>query len=408
MEKKVLVQVNVLGVIADDGIAQQLQESLGRIQGVNFTLRQARNMRSLADIGVKEMPDVLLMDIDGHTPQDATDLQNLIAESPNHLQIFCIFRHENSSLIAKLKGPALARTYTPPFVAQEIVLDVLEVMSEKRRRLLEARSRKGSITAFLSASGGAGATTLATNTAERLVTQFARRVTLLDLDIAFGCAALTLDIEPRMFVTTALSQPERIDPVFIDALLTEHDSGLKVLAAPADAHAGENISVGAIQAVLHALVERCELLVIDLPRLITPWTLEVMKQANPLFIVAHNHMVPLRNARLLIETLRKAGVPKDHIEIINNHSRPGIELQLEQMRETLSGINLHQISSDFATAVKAQDQGMPIASLQRRSSLCRDIEKLAEYLNAAFTGQPQTHPGLFKRMLGQGHRVGGH
>ncbi|SIT65635.1 Flp pilus assembly protein, ATPase CpaE [Ectothiorhodosinus mongolicus] len=407
MEKKVLVQVNVLGVIADQDIAQQLQESLGRIQGVNFTLRPPRSIRSLADIGVKEMPDILLMDIDGHTPQDATDLQRLVAESPDHLRIFCIFRHENSSLIGKLKGPALAHIYTPPFVAQEIVLDVLEVMSDKRRRLLEARARKGSITAFFSASGGAGATTLATNTAERLVSQFGRRVTLLDLDIGFGCAALTLDIQPRTFATTALTQPERIDPVFIEALLTEHESGLKVLAAPADPQAGETISVAAIQALLHALVERYELLVIDLPRLITPWTLEVMKQADPLFIVTHNHMVPLRNTRLLIEQLPRVGVLKERIEVINNHARPGGELHSEHMRETLHNLPIHQVSSDFSTAVRAQDQGAPIHSLQRRSALCRDIEKLAEYLNSSFTGTTQTHPSLFKRMLGQGHRVGG-
>ena len=98
-----------------------------------------------------------------------------------------------------------------------------------------ADTTEAQIFTFLPAVGGAGVTTLAVQTAMLLLNSGARGKTatcLVDLDFQHGACADYLDIEPRLNLGEIEPRPERLDRQLLEVMLSQHASGLAVIAAP--------------------------------------------------------------------------------------------------------------------------------------------------------------------------------
>ena len=78
----------------------------------------------------------------------------------------------------------------------------------------------GRIIGFIGARGGVGSSSLAVNTAYNLARQYDEDVLLIDLDLAFGTAALALNLNPMENVAAALDQPDRLDEVLMERFMT--------------------------------------------------------------------------------------------------------------------------------------------------------------------------------------------
>ena len=105
----------------------------------------------------------------------------------------------------------------------------------RQRRRPIAEATEAQIFTFLPAVGGAGVTTLAVQTAMLLLNSGARGKTstcLVDLDFQHGACADYLDIEPRLNLGEIEPRPERLDRQLLEVMLSQHPSGLAVVAAP--------------------------------------------------------------------------------------------------------------------------------------------------------------------------------
>ena len=88
---------------------------------------------------------------------------------------------------------------------------------------------------FIHASGGAGATTLAVNTAAVLqdhVTEASQNVCLIDFDLQFGLTDLHLDLQLRSNIMDLVQSPQRLDRRMLSSLMVGTPSGLSVLTPP--------------------------------------------------------------------------------------------------------------------------------------------------------------------------------
>src|SRR5690606_34403951 len=91
---------------------------------------------------------------------------------------------------------------------------------------------RGKVIVVTSAKGGSGKTVTATNLALLLTRHEGKRVALVDADLQFGDCCLVLQLEPRFTMVNAAHELHQLDSSMLTTLLTEHPSGLKVLAAP--------------------------------------------------------------------------------------------------------------------------------------------------------------------------------
>src|SRR6478609_7291173 len=90
-------------------------------------------------------------------------------------------------------------------------------------------SRGRQVTVF-SPKGGVGKTTIAVNLAVALSENGANRVALVDLDLAFGDVAITLQLLPTHSIEHAIGSESAVDLPLVEGLLTRHEASLMVLA----------------------------------------------------------------------------------------------------------------------------------------------------------------------------------
>ena len=99
----------------------------------------------------------------------------------------------------------------------------------------------GKLMVFMGAKGGCGVTTLGANFALALAQESARDTLLIDLGLPLGDVAINLGLATEFSLGPALLNPERLDANMLSTLVTKHDSGLWVLAAPTELPGGAGV-----------------------------------------------------------------------------------------------------------------------------------------------------------------------
>ena len=105
----------------------------------------------------------------------------------------------------------------------------------------ENQQVRGPTVTVFSAKGGVGKTTVSTNVAVALA-QMDYKVCLVDLDLAFGDVAITLQLLPEHTIADAVSMQADLDGESLDALLTKYSDNLFALVAPTSPLAKATIS----------------------------------------------------------------------------------------------------------------------------------------------------------------------
>src|ERR1700693_2893967 len=127
-------------------------------------------------------------------------------------------------------------------------------VSHLREVLLRFEQDRGTVTpvgvkkliAVIGAKGGVGTTTVAVNLSVQLAQISRKRVVLLDFARPMGHATLMLDLQPKFTLRDAAQNFDRLDSHLLDGLMTQHKSGLAVLAGIADPNDWSNIALGSI------------------------------------------------------------------------------------------------------------------------------------------------------------------
>ena len=394
--------LKVVALLIHDETCKQIESVLSRIEGINTSIRMAGDDRSLSDIGLSELPDVVIIEVNGQRERDVVDIEKIMEEYGDRIAVFVTTRGDDVETTRRLMRAGVKDVYPQPVQAQEMVIGVSNVIAQKRAMQRGAQGSRGGLTAFINAKGGSGATTLAVNIAYAIKKHSeSASVALIDMDVQFGTAATLLDLKPRSNVMDALKNPERLDSVFLKALMTRHSSGLEVLASPGDLSSYEEITEQAVTQMLHAAVENYDVVIVDMPRIFMPWTYAVLSMAEPVVLVVQNDVPTINDARMLIEKLPLKGVSMHEIEVVNNRAMSKLHtVSISSLKEILHKKRVHRIRNDYDVASKAQNQGVPVIEIDKHSDMSKDIEKFAKDLASSHLGEKESKPGLFKKLFG--------
>lgn len=151
------------------------------------------------------------------------------------------------------------------------------------------------VIACMGTRGGVGTTTLIANTGYILATQYKLPTAIVDLDLHFGALALTHDIEPSRGLQDALSKPDRIDGLFLDRVMTKYAENLYLLSAEEPLHEVTPQDAMAAEKLLQALREKYQIILVDLPHVLTPLTRAVLHSADEVIVVSDMSLASLRD-----------------------------------------------------------------------------------------------------------------
>src|SRR6476620_8965503 len=100
---------------------------------------------------------------------------------------------------------------------------------------------RGTLITVFSPKGGVGKTTLAVNLALALSARGAHRVCLVDLDLAFGDIAITLQLFPARTMADVVHLESGLDFGVLEPLLTTYNESVSALVAPVQPDAKDSI-----------------------------------------------------------------------------------------------------------------------------------------------------------------------
>ncbi|HUB96489.1 MAG TPA: AAA family ATPase, partial [Stellaceae bacterium] len=206
--------------------------------------------------------------------------------------------------IGTVNDVSLFRRLAASGVADYLVKPVSsEILSEALRRAVRNEAeggadgkRRARIHAFIGARGGVGASTMALGVAWLLSQEHKLHTALLDLDLHFGNLALSLDIEPGRGLRQALEHPERTDSLLLASAIVKGEERLPILAAEESLEDELRFDPEGAMAVLEALTQDYDCLVVDLPRSLDGAARHVLSTADSVYIVTDLSLVALRDA----------------------------------------------------------------------------------------------------------------
>lgn len=326
-------------------------------------LRQIQDVRA----------EVVLVDIDPANPERATHAIELIRSTTSDIAIFAVgeMNHPPSIVAAMRAG---AGEYIERNAASEALVDALTRFTATRgkTRTSSGRARVFTVT---NAKGGAGATTVAVNTAVAL--QESQGGVLLVDFAALGHAALHLNVRPSFGLVDALQNLHRLDTSLLEGLLTSCKGGLQLLAGP---QVPATVAPGAAELarLFDLLVANFRYVIVDCSARCDSTMRLLSDLSNAVLLVAQTDVVSLWSAGR-IRTFLEEGTGRDRVRIVLNRYKkiPGFTDQ--DVEAATNGKLLWKLPNNYQAIAPAIDKGNPVV-FQAGEDISRSFRSLAATL----------------------------
>lgn len=248
----------------------------------------------------------------------------------------------------------------------------------------------GRTAAFIGARGGVGASSLAHNVAWAISEQQRVNVSLVDLDLPFGTAALDFNEDPAQSITEALAAADKVDAMFLDRVISRPTERLQLFSAPAKLERTLEIDPESVSLVLDKIRRTGPHIILDLPHLWNGWMNQTLASADDIVIVASPDLSSLRNARHLVEFAVKSrphdAPPFVVLNMVGVPKRP--EIALKDFAEHVGAAVVAEIPFDPAAFGAAMNNGRILMEAFGESKTAQAISALA----ARLTGREPQAP----------------
>ena len=221
--------------------------------------------------------------------------------------------------------------------------------------------------------GGSGATFLATHLAAALARRECDCV-LVDLDLTFGDVAVVCGISvEETFRSIADLAPvaDELPPGRVDEVLWRHPSGFRVLFAPADVAASEQVRPVDVRASIHAVRRACDFVVLDLTRSLEGAARVALDVADQVVVVLQLDVRSFRAAKRAIAAM---GIEERCVFVVNRATRSEVTPADIERVFGRPAVVVIPVDRNVRTA---QDRGQ---LLPKRGRTGRAVDRLARHL----------------------------
>jgi Flp pilus assembly CpaE family ATPase len=234
---------------------------------------------------------------------------------------------------------------------------------EVTRRMLapptDDETAPGQIITVFAAKGGVGKTALAVNMAVALARLGVGRTCVVDLDLAFGDVAISVQLDPLRTMLDALPMAGHLDASGAASLLTRYQPGLDMLLAPTTPGDAEKIPprlVGELLAVLRGMYD---FVIIDTPAQLNEHVLTAMDVSSQLVLLTTPDVTALKNLRVALDMLDMLSYPRQIRSVVINRADSKVGLSLDQVHKVVRSEIAAHIPSSRAVPISV-NKGVPI------------------------------------------------
>ena len=193
-----------------------------------------------------------------------------------------------------------------------------------------------------------------------------------------NCAAL-LDLRPSLSLPDAARQLSRLDERLLQQLTIPHASGLELLAAPADAIEGSEVTDEVISRVLSLARRAYDFVIVDTFPLFDRNVMAVLDHTDEVYVVLENVVPTLLGIQKFLKLLESLGVTAERQRLVlNRYARRYGGLLPRDAEEHLNR-KLDYVIPFERRLPLAANLGRPfVLSGAKFSPALREIQRLAE------------------------------
>jgi pilus assembly protein CpaE len=235
------------------------------------------------------------------------------------------------------------------------------------------------IIAFLGTKGGTGTTTIAVNCAADIYRLSRRSTLVVDAKPGPGDVAVFLGLRPRYSIVELIDQTGWGERTLASRYVTEHESGVHVLAASEGFGRPNSRDAEGVERSLAWLATAYDYVVVDAGSTLTSSAVTSLAAADLVVLVANPDVPCLRNLQRLNDALRLAGVAPERTRVLLNRTSESNVLPLAHIENVVGRPMDFQLPSDYRTVAAAVNTGVPVSRL-RPTDLQQQLESMARTL----------------------------
>ncbi len=359
-------------IVADGEVAGQLRRSLAQLSvRIVFEIPEIpEQWPDLLDRIERVAPDLLILDT-SHLHGSLQEAMTRIGSTRANPAVFALAPvAEPQSILAALRAGVREYLY-PPF--EEALKNAIERLAMNHHSSSNGAGANGKVLAFLSAKGGCGATTVASQVAVELVRHSTGRVLLADFDLQSGILGFLLKTRSDYNLADVAGNVHRLDPSYWKAVVSEAVPNLDVLAAPV-APSAKIVAPQDAGQVLAFARKQYAWTVVDLGHSLTPFNLSMLELADETYLITTQEIPALHEARLIVQTLLGNGYPRAHLRLVLNRVQKQSEVTQEDLENMIGTPIYAALPGDYLALQESYAEGR---LLNGTSVMGRACERLA-------------------------------
>lgn len=347
-------------------------------------------------------PDIVLMDINMPKLDGLAATEKITLSVPGCSVVVISVQGEQEYLRkAMMSG---ARSYlVKPFNNDELINTVKSVyqMEYKKQNQLEEKEEpdKCEVVTVFGTKGGVGKTTIAVNLAV-LLAKKKKKVVLLDLDLQFGDVSIFLNLYPRRTISELVQEGENLDLELIESNLTEHNSGLRILAAPGRPEYAELITPKHVEEIIKMLRIEYDYIIIDTPPLFNEVNLTALDLSNQILLILGMDLATIKNVKLSLELLTSLN-HREKLKLILNRASDDMGITIADAEATLDFFIMAQVPSEGRIVVPALNEGIPFVISNPLAKASIAIQKVTDLVMKDKGGQKALKAKRDKKIFGR-------
>ena len=294
----------------------------------------------------------------------------LIGREPDRPVILIGPTLDSDILLASMRAGAFE------YVSKPLAEDTIKAAVGRVRQKVgvdEESTGEGSRTfGVISAKGGIGVTTLATNLAVQIARMSGEKTALIDMD-EFGTASLLLGLWPKYSFHDVLENVHRLDSDLLDSLVEHHQSGVDLLSSPNEGMGVDPLDPGQARRLFRFFDQRYPIVVVDAGGTKAP-AMAVAEEVDELVVVAYPELPAIRNVKRIFPELERIRVGRP-IRLVLNRFQQDDTITREEVAETIGAQVYATLAKDEDAVSHAANAGKPVV-MNGSSRFSRDVKSL--------------------------------